>query len=227
MDRGRCLVIEDDNDVAGVVEFVLKSDGFDVTRTHSGEKAIDLCKKIQPDVVILDLELPGMSGRETAHELRAFTDSYIVILSGQGTVTDRVEALKSSVDDYISKPFERNELIARLHALLRRPRTLSPSKNEQQRLHVNTSARLIKLDSTQLNLTSLEYELLSLLAQAMPEAVPKARLIERGWHKETSASPHILNVHIHNIRRKLAAISPDFVVESARGVGFRLVDKTA
>lgn len=226
MDRGHCLVIEDDSDVAGVVEYVLKHDGFEVTRTRTGDEAIDLCKEIEPDVVILDLDLPGKSGQQTARELREFSDSYIVILSGHGSAEDRVEALRSSVDDYISKPFERGELVARLHAMLRRPRAIKTAKNAE-RLVVNKSARLIQLDSARLNLTSLEYELLALLAESMPDAVPKPKLIERGWRNETGTSPHILNVHIHNIRRKLAAVTPDFVVESARGVGFRLIDKTA
>lgn len=228
--RGRVLVVEDDSAIAHLLTQYLSREGFEVDVAVDGEDGVDLARDARPDVIILDLMLPGIDGIEVCRRVRAFSDAYILILTARGEEVDRVIGLSVGADDYVVKPFSPRELSARVHALLRRPRQDQAVEEPVRRfgsLVIDTAAREVTLAGAPVDLTRTEFDLLETLS-ARPRAVfQRRRLLERVWGSDWYGDDHVIDVHVANLRRKLGDDpSASRYVRTVRGVGYRMGDGT-
>jgi DNA-binding response OmpR family regulator len=195
--------------------------------------ALEAARADPPDVVVLDVMLPGLDGIEVCRRLRTFSDAYVLMLTARGEEIDRIMGLTVGADDYVVKPFSPRELVARVKALLRRPRAVEglqagdPAADGAGRvpdgLEVDEARRSVRVDGSPVELTALEFNLLAVLAREPGVVRTRATLLEQVWGVEYAGDDHLLDVHIANLRRKLGdeSAAPRFV-ETVRGVGYRL-----
>jgi DNA-binding response OmpR family regulator len=177
-----------------------------------------------PDVVVLDVMLPGFDGLEVCRQVRAFSDAYVLMLTARGEEIDRVVGLTVGADDYLVKPFSPRELVARIKALLRRPRRPGARAAALPAgLEFDAIRHEVSVDGSAVSLTTTEFDLLATLASDPGVVIARSRLLDRVWGAEFVADDHLVDVHIGNLRRKLGddPADPRFV-ETIRGVGYRL-----
>lgn len=219
----RVLVVDDEEPIRDLVRSYLVRDGMEVFTAEDGLSALEAVRQLSPDVVILDLMLPGIDGIEVCRQLRAFSDAYVVMLTARDEEVDRIVGLSMGADDYLVKPFSPRELVARVRALLRRPRT-SRSMAPALGLEVDSATRRVSVDGGQVRLTNIEFALLEALARDPGTVLTRAELLEAVWGSAFVGDDHVLDVHVGNLRRKLGddSTTPRFV-ETVRGIGFRLV----
>ena len=226
------LVIEDDADTRSLIESLLRSSGFVVSSTGSGAEGLQLARDLTPDLVLLDLGLPDLHGTEVCRELRTFTDTYIVIVSGRGDEIDRLLGLEMGADDYVVKPFSPRELQARIAAMFRRPRRIGASSDGHPMtipalhvgdLTVDMEAREVRVGGERVQLTRTEFELLAVLASRSRRVWERETLVRLVWKTDWMADTHTVDTHVANLRRKLAARRPGPWIQAVRGVGYRLV----
>jgi DNA-binding response OmpR family regulator len=231
-----CLVVDDDEMAGKAIRRILQSDGFDVEVVMDGETAVKRVAESDPDVVVLDLDLPGINGHQAAKQIRELSDTYILMLTGNHGEVDKVLALSTATDDYMTKPFSTAELVARLRALMRRSRkgvANEPQEKEKEpavieigSLAIDNQARRLTNHLEDIPVTRIEFDILYQLANETGACIPRATMIRNVWGFEGAASQHSLDVHVHNIRRKLdEAQVKDVAIEAVRSVGFRLVEK--
>jgi DNA-binding response OmpR family regulator len=198
-------------------------------------------RRLDPDVVVLDVMLPGLDGIEVCRRIRTFSDAYVLMLTARGEEIDRIMGLTVGADDYLVKPFSPRELVARIKALLRRPRGSSASPGGTTAasvapgapgpapagLEIDEGRRLVRVDGVPVELTALEFNLLALLAREPGIVVPRTALLDALWGPEYLGDDHLVDVHIANLRRKLGdePANPRFV-ETVRGVGYRVREAT-
>ncbi|MEI8167191.1 MAG: response regulator transcription factor [Chloroflexales bacterium] len=209
--------------------------GFAVLLAADGPSALALAQQHQPAVLILDLMLPGIDGLEVCRRLRRFSDAYVLMLTARAEEIDRVVGLEVGADDYLTKPFSPRELVARVRAMLRRPRggaspgvpppppviTLGP-------LRIDDAHHEVTLAGTPIILTTTEYGLLTTLAAQPGRICTRARLLEQVWGSDYFGDDHVVDVHIANLRKKLGEDSAQArLIETVRGVGYRLRAETA
>jgi DNA-binding response OmpR family regulator len=220
---GVALVIEDAPEMRWVARRLLQSSGFEVLEAEDGERGLALAREFRPTLVLLDLTLPGLDGLEVCRGLREFSDAYIIIVTGREDELDKVEGLTVGADDYVTKPYSPRELEARVQAMLRRPRTAAstPTTRVVGRLAIDVDARTVTIDTTVVRLTRKEFDLLVALSERPGGVVSRDTLLRRVWGGSWFGDPHVVDVHVSNLRRKLAA--GGHLVETVRGVGFRLV----
>jgi DNA-binding response OmpR family regulator len=199
---------------------------MEVIVAGDGLAGLAAVREHDPDVVVLDLMLPGLDGIEVCRQLRAFSDAYVVMLTARGEEVDRIVGLSIGADDYLVKPFSPRELVARVKALLRRPRLGAASPNLPMGLLVDGQRREVKVDGRAVQLTQLEFDLLAALARDPGVVLSRQQLLDRVWGTDFVGDDHLLDVHIAKLRHKLGddAARPRFV-ETVRGVGFRVVDR--
>lgn len=222
---GKVLVVDDEVPLAKVVASYLEREGFAVDLAHDGPSAVEQARSLRPDLIVLDLMLPGFDGVEACRQIRTFTDAYVIMLTARDDETDKVVALSVGADDYIVKPFSPRELIARTKAMLRRPRT--PAEPEPvPALHVgglvvDPDARTVVVDDAPVELTRTEFDILAALAARPKAAFTRRQLIEAVWGGEWYGDEHVVDVHVGHLRRKLGddANEPRFV-RTVRGVGY-------
>jgi DNA-binding response OmpR family regulator len=226
----RALVVDDAPEITQMLEPVLKGEGFETRTASSGEEAIAIARIFIPDIVVLDLVLPGVDGLEVCRQLRGFSDAYVVMLTSKDAEVDKVIGLATGADDYVAKPFSARELVARMRAMLRRPRNkLSAVDNGPKTfgpLTIDTDAREITVDGKPVELTRIEFELLSTLCTRPKSVFSRAQLLELVWGPNWFGDTHVVDVHISNLRAKLGdrGRSARFV-QTVRGIGFRLGDE--
>jgi DNA-binding response OmpR family regulator len=220
----RVLVVEDDTEIAGVLRRALARDDYEVRLAGDGEAALEQAGVFQPDAVVLDLGLPGLDGMEVCRRLRAEDggDVPILMLTARDAVQDRVEGLDSGADDYLVKPFERTELLARLRALLRRRPPRGSAYLVSGDLRLNPDTREVMRGERQLRLTSREFELLEHLMRNERLVVSRDQLLEEVWDYEPFAETNTVDVFISNLRRKLEAGGEPRVLHTVRGSGYVL-----
>jgi len=231
--RVRALVVEDEPPLARLVASYLEREGFEVTIAGDGERAVDLAKAFQPEVVVLDLMLPRMDGIEACRRIRAFSDAYVVMLTARSEEVDKLVGLGVGADDYLTKPFSPRELVARIRAMLRRPRTGQPSgpaatpPRRFGELEIDPAARELRLGGHLVELTRLEFDLLDALSEHLRVVLSRCQLLERGWGPDWVGDDHVVDVHIANLRRKLGddPSAPRYV-RTVRGVGYRMGEGT-
>ncbi|MFC6286842.1 response regulator transcription factor [Nocardioides sp. GCM10027113] len=227
----RALVIEDDQDIRDLLELALTSHGFDVVVADSGLAGLEAVRTVQPDLVTLDLGLPGIDGIEVCRRIREITDAYLIMVTGRDDEVDRLMGLETGADDYLVKPVSVRELRARVNAMFRRPRHAvredhggEPTANGHEvlvhgTLRIDVDGRRAFLDSTELDLTRTEFDLLTQLMRSPARVWPRETLLRNIWGTSWATDTHLVEVHMGNLRRKLGAGRH---IRTVRGVGYRM-----
>ena len=219
---GRVLVVEDDESIADVLRRTLRQEGHEVRSSVDGVEALRAAEEFVPDLVILDLGLPGLDGVEVCRRLRVDSDVPILILTARSELGDRVEGLDSGADDYLVKPFERQELLARMRALLRRRPPRGSAALVVGDLRLNPDTREVNRGDRQIELTNREFELLEYLMRNERLVVSRERLLEEVWGYDPMAMTNTIDVFISNLRRKLEEGDEDRLLHTKRGAGYVL-----
>ena len=224
----RALGVDDEPPLVKVVSSYLEREGFEVATAGDGERAVELARELAPDVIVLDLMLPGIDGIEACRQIRTFSDAYIVMLTARVEEIDRIVGLSTGADDYVTKPFSPGELMARVRAMLRRPRTgpeRAPGTRRFADLEIDAEAREVQVGGQPVELTKIEFDLLDVLSAEPRVVFSRERLLERVWGGEWFGDDHVVDVHIANLRAKLGddPRTPRFV-RTIRGVGYRMGD---
>jgi two-component system, OmpR family, response regulator MprA len=218
----RVLVVEDDEEIAQVLQRSLRLEGYDVRIAGDGETALDAAGAYNPDLVVLDLGLPRLDGIEVARRLRAQDDVPILMLTARDALESRVEGLDSGADDYLVKPFERQELLARLRALLRRHPPRGSASVVVGDLVLNPDTHEVRRGERDVELTQREFELLEYLMRNERIVVPRQRLLEEVWGYDPFATTNTIEVFVSNLRRKLEAGGEPRLLHTIRGAGYVL-----
>jgi len=219
---GRVLVVEDDESIADVLRRTLRQEGHEVRSSVDGVEALRAAEEFVPDLVILDLGLPGLDGVEICRRLRVDSDVPILILTARSELGDRVEGLDSGADDYLVKPFERQELLARMRALMRRRPPRGSAALVVGDLRLNPDTREVNRGDRQIELTNREFELLEYLMRNERLVVSRERLLEEVWGYDPMAMTNTIDVFISNLRRKLEEGDEDRLLHTKRGAGYVL-----
>jgi two-component system, OmpR family, response regulator MprA len=218
----RVLVVEDDEEIALVLQRSLRLEGYEVRIVGDGETALDQSAAFNPDLVILDLGLPKLDGIEVARRLRSADDVPILMLTARDALESRVEGLDSGADDYLVKPFERQELLARLRALLRRRPPRGAASLTVADLSLNPDTHEVSRGERDIELTQREFELLEYLMRNERIVVPRQRLLEEVWGYDPFATTNTIEVFVSNLRRKLEAGGEARLLHTIRGAGYVL-----
>lgn len=220
----RILVVDDEVPMAGVVASYLQREGFEVSLAHNGPDAVELARTSDPSVIVLDIMLPGFDGLEVCRRIRTFSDAYIVMLTARDEEVDKIVGLSMGADDYLVKPFSPRELVARVHAMLRRPRADREVASSVMRvggLALDPQSRTVTVDDIEVEVTRTEFDLLAAMAARPRMAFSRRQLIDEVWGPGWYGDEHVVDVHIGHLRTKLGdpAIDPRFI-RTVRGVGY-------
>jgi two-component system response regulator MtrA len=220
--KGRILVVDDDMALAEMLGIVLRNEGLEAVFCESGEAALGKVRESKPDVVLLDLMLPGKDGIEVCREIRAESDVPIVMLTAKTDTVDVVLGLESGADDYIVKPFKPKELVARIRARLRRIDQAVPETLTIGDLVIDVPGHSVKREGVALALTPLEFDLLVCLARKPWQVFGREELLEQVWGYRHAADTRLVNVHVQRLRSKIEKDPehPEIVV-TVRGVGYK------
>ncbi len=218
----RVLVVEDDADIADVLRRSLRQEGYEVRTSADGVDALDIASGFLPDLVVLDLGLPRLDGIEVCRRLREEGDVPILMLTARGETEDRVGGLDSGADDYLVKPFERRELLARIRALLRRRPPRGSASLQVADLRLNPDTREVCRGERELELTNREFELLEYLMRNERLVVSRERLLDEVWGYDPMAPTNTIDVFISNLRRKLEEGGEPRLLHTKRGAGYVL-----
>ena len=229
--RPTALVVEDEESVRRVIVEYLRREGFTIVESGNGLEAVDLAASQMPDVVVLDLMLPGLDGVEVCRRLRTFTDAYIIMLTARAEEVDKLIGLSVGADDYLTKPFSPRELVARVHVMMRRPRGGSvagpmPGHASTRRiasLTLNPDSREVWVGDRAVDLTRTEFDILDALSAQPGRVHSRRQIIDHVWGQNWVGDDRIVDVHIAHIRAKLdpAKSGHNFIL-TVRGVGFRI-----
>ncbi len=220
----RVLVVEDEPVLAGTVVNYLNRAGFEARAVPTGTEAVPAVREWSPDVVVLDLGLPGLDGIEVCRQLRGFSDCYVIMLTARVEEDDTLTGLSAGADDYMTKPFSVRELVARVQAQLRRPRVASAALQRSfGPLVIDPGARRVTLGETVIEVTPTEFDVLETLSARPTTAFSRRDLIDAIWGPSWVGDEHLVDVHIGNLRKKLgdAASQPRYVT-TVRGHGYRM-----
>lgn len=227
-ERLKVLVVDDEVPLTGVVGSYLVREGFDVDVAHSGPEAVEQARSGKPTLIVLDIMLPGFDGIEACRQIRQFSDAYIIMLTARDEEMDKVLGLSMGADDYLVKPFSPRELIARVRAMLRRPRTsleeLPGELYTVGELTMDAQSRSLTRAGTEIDLTRTEFDLLAVM-MAHPKAVlTRRQMINAVWGPDWYGDEHVIDVHIGHVREKIgdAAAEPRYI-RTVRGVGYGMV----
>ena len=220
--RGSVLVVDDDPSLAEMLSIVLRQEGFDSRIVGRGDVALDAFRDYRPDLVLLDLMLPGKDGIDVCKEIRAESGLPIVMLTAKGDTIDVVLGLESGADDYIVKPFKPKELIARVRARVRRATAPAQEVVRIGDLDIDVAGHSVTRDGQPINLTPLEFDLLVCLARKHWQVFTREVLLEQVWGYRHAADTRLVNVHVQRLRSKVEhdPENPEIVV-TVRGVGYK------
>jgi DNA-binding response OmpR family regulator len=227
----RALVVEDTVEIQEVVTELLRGEGFDVRSASDGERAIDTARAFEPDLIVLDLNLPVLDGLQVCQRIRAFSDAFVIMLTAKSDEVDKIVGLSMGADDYVTKPFSPRELVARVQVLFRRASAASaptlPVAASRERvfgdLVIDPGAREVRVAGKPVELTRIEFDLLDTLAASPRLAFSRRQLQEAVWGEEWYGDDHAIDVHVSNLRRKLQPDGPSpRYVRTVRGVGYRM-----
>jgi two-component system response regulator MtrA len=220
--KGRVLIVDDDTALAEMLGIVLRGEGFDPVACPDGERALAVFREVRPDLVLLDLMLPGKDGIDVCREIRAESGVPIVMLTAKTDTVDIVVGLESGADDYIVKPFKPKELVARIRARLRRTDEPPPEQLEIADLTIDVAGHVVRRADTPIALTPLEFDLLVALARKPWQVFTREVLLEQVWGYRHAADTRLVNVHVQRLRSKIEhdPERPEIVV-TVRGVGYK------
>jgi two-component system response regulator MprA len=220
--QARVLIVEDDDDIAQVLQRSLRLEGYETRIAGDGEAALGAANDFVPDLVVLDLGLPKIDGMDVARRLRAADDVPILMLTARDALAARVEGLDAGADDYLVKPFERQELLARLRALLRRRPPRGSASLVVADLSLNPDTHEVRRGDRTVELTQREFELLEYLMRNERIVVPRQRLLEDVWGYDPFATTNTIEVFVSNLRRKLEGGGEARLLHTIRGAGYVL-----
>ena len=224
MSRARLLVIDDEPDVRELLRELLERAGYDTREASDGREGLRELYATPMDLVILDVTMPGLDGWATLERIRDVSDVPVLMLTARGTELERVRGLKAGADDYVTKPFGRQELLARVETLLRRPRGLEGERETyaDARLTIDYSQRSVTMDGAELQLTPLEFRLLSAFVRHPNQVLSRDQLLELAWGDSYSVSTDQVKLYVGYLRRKLCPDAPETApIETVRGFGYR------
>jgi two-component system response regulator MprA len=218
----RILIIEDDEAIVKIIRRTLAYEGYQVEAALDGEAGLEMARAHHPDLVILDWMLPGMDGLEVCHRLRSFETMPILMLTAKDTLQDRVDGLDTGADDYMVKPFELDELLARIRALLRRTTQERSPVLGFDNLVMETSARKVYRGDKEIALTAKEYDLLELFLRNPRQVLTREVIFDRVWGYDFGGESNVLDVYIRYLRQKLEIDGESRILHTVRGVGYVL-----
>jgi DNA-binding response OmpR family regulator len=224
----RILVVDDEAGIRDLVGSYLRNEGFDVDEAADGEDALARFAERAPDLIVLDLRLPGLGGLDVLREIRRSSSVYVIVLTARADEADKLVGLELGADDYVTKPFSPRELVARVRAVLRRRRDDGPDDDGDvtrfSGLTIDVGRHEVRVDDQPVELTGLEFQLLATLAEAPGRVFTRGQLIERVWGWDFYGDERLVDVHIRNLRKALGdpADDPRFV-GTVRGVGYKCV----
>lgn len=224
----KVLVVDDERNLVKLLRSYLEREGFEVHEALDGKTALEVARAVDPDVVILDWMLPGLDGVEVLRDLRRFSEAYVIMLTARTEEVDRIVGLSTGADDYLVKPFSPRELVARVRAMLRRPRAGTSEQPDTSLrfgdLTIDPGQRRVWQGEREVYLTALEFDLLAVLFSRPGFVFSRSQLLERVWGEDYFGDDHVVDVHVANLRKKLEedSANPRYV-QTVRGVGYRFV----
>jgi two-component system alkaline phosphatase synthesis response regulator PhoP len=224
----KILIIDDEQSILDVVTAYLDEEGYETLTAMEGPSGLKAARVFRPDLVVLDIMLPGMDGIEVLSHLRRESDVYVIMLTSKSEETDKIVGLSVGADDYITKPFSPRELVARIKAALRRLRSGSSLPDETvmafNHVRIDTGRRQVWVDDDEVELTAIEFDLLVALAEHHTRVLSREQLLEKVWGYDFFGEIRVVDVHIGHIRQKLGG---DRFIKTIRGVGYRFEDEGA
>ena len=220
----KVLVVEDDINIAELLRLYLQKDGFEVSHAADGGKAVEMAKEIQPDLVLLDIMLPVMDGWQVCRELRKTMKMPIIMLTAKGETEDKVSGLEMGADDYIVKPFEVKELLARVHAVLRRTGDDGKPQSKKltfDKLVINLDSYELIVDGKKIDTPPKELELLYHLASTPNRVYTRNQLLDEVWGFDYFGDSRTVDVHIKRLREKVEGVSDQWALKTVWGVGYK------
>ncbi len=225
MENNTILAIDDDRNILALIEIYLKKEGFDVVTCTDGLSAVSLVREVRPALVLLDIMLPGKDGWSVLHDIRAESQTPVIMLTAKGDPADRIQGLELGADDYIPKPFNPKEMIARIKAVLRRSSPAEPEKTiSLPGLTVSLENYGVTLDGRQLEMPPKEIELLYFLAAHSGKVFTREQLLEQVWGFDFFGDSRTVDVHVKRIREKLGDTHP-WQLKTVWGVGYKFEDQ--
>lgn len=228
MSKNKILVIDDEPSILNLVSAYLKPEGYEVYTAPDGPSGLKAARAYKPDLVVLDIMLPGMDGIELLTNLRRESDVYVIMLTAKTEETDKIVGLSVGADDYVTKPFSPRELVARIKAALRRLQRGSTLTEGNvlafKRVRIDTGSRQVWVDDQLVELTTVEFDLLRVLAEHRGLVLSREQLLEKVWGYDYYGEMRVVDVHIGHIRQKLGDES---LIATVRGVGYRFEDEVA
>ncbi|HEX2985639.1 MAG TPA: response regulator transcription factor [Caproiciproducens sp.] len=220
------LIVEDDQEINNLLCSILNEEQYHCVSEYSGKDAYETLKSNKFDMVLLDLMLPEMSGDELLKDLRRFSDVPVIIISAKDATAVKVDMLRTGADDYITKPFDNDEVLARVESTLRRSRGhMSPKRLVAGSLEFDTEANTCTISGQPVSLTATEMKILRLLMENPKKLFTKANLFMSVWDETYNYDDNAINTHISNLRRKLKAVCPNQeFIETVWGIGYKLAD---
>jgi len=217
----KILIVEDDEQLAASIRTLLERESFEVAVCHDAESGLERARALPADLVVMDVNLPGIDGVEACRQLRTFSDAYVIMLTGLDTETDRVIGLSVGADDYMAKPYSARELVARIRALQRRPRANSSAAPARRfgALQIDPGAREVTVDGEAIELSRTEFDLLEALASQPRITLSRQQLLELVWGEGWFGDDHVIDVHMSNLRRKLGDRA---YISTVRGYGYKM-----
>jgi two-component system alkaline phosphatase synthesis response regulator PhoP len=222
----KILIIDDEPSIVNLVSAYLKPEGYEVFTASDGPSGLKAAKAYKPDLIVLDIMLPGLDGIELLSRLRRESDVYVILLTARTEETDKIVGLSVGADDYVTKPFSPRELVARIKAALRRLKAGTGSGESGvmsfKRVMIDSGARTVTVDSQPIDLTAIEFDLLKALAENRGRVLTREQLLEKVWGGSYFGEMRVVDVHLGHVRQKLGG---DFIA-TVRGVGYRFEDQT-
>jgi two-component system, OmpR family, alkaline phosphatase synthesis response regulator PhoP len=227
MTKAKILIVDDEPGILKLIRAYLEPEGYEVYTAEDGNAGLKAARTLDPDLVVLDVMLPGIDGVEVLTRLRRESDVYVILLTAKTEEMDRVVGLTVGADDYVTKPFSPRELTARIKAALRRIHSGSTTKNERnvlsfKHLHMDIDARKISVDDTPIELTAIEFDLLKSLAENNGRVLSREQLLENVWGESYFGELRVVDVHLGHVRKKLGR---EDLIATVRGVGYRFEDE--
>ena len=224
MPNAKILVVDDEPSILKLVTAYLQSEGYAFMTAEDGISALKAVRSYRPDIIILDIMLPGMDGIEVLGQLRRESDAYVIMLTARSEETDKIIGLSVGADDYLTKPFSPRELMARIKSVLRRLHTSSPLDSRSvialEHIRIDNGRRRMWVDDLEIELTTLEFNLLHTLADHHGMVLSREQLLEKVWGYDYFGDLRVVDVHIGHLRKK---VGEDYI-ETVRGAGYHLKD---
>lgn len=225
MQKPKILVVDDEPGIRSLASAYLKKENYEVYEAADGPAALKSAQAYKPDLIVLDIMLPGMSGLDVLTQLRRESDVYVILLTAKTEETDKVIGLSVGADDYVTKPFSPRELTARVKAAMRRIRSADPSAESEiylsKRLRLDAGSRQAWLDNELIELTQIEFDLLKVLAANRGRVLSREQLLDKVWGANYYGETRVVDVHVGHIRQKLNGE----LIATVRGVGYRFEDE--